>query len=76
MQDQLIRDRITEEDVLIVSIGGNDIALQPLLCTIVNIALLVLGTPESMLERCACAVPVNCGCDCGFCLRRSSTRQH
>lgn len=36
-QDRLVRDSIRPEDVLIVSVGGNDIALAPLLCTCCNI---------------------------------------
>ena len=37
-QDRFLRDHISKEDVLIVSIGGNDIALAPTPCTIASIA--------------------------------------
>lgn len=33
-QDAFIRDRVTEDDVIIVSVGGNDVALKPTLRTI------------------------------------------
>mmetsp|Transcript_6583 Transcript_6583/g.10014 ORF Transcript_6583/g.10014 Transcript_6583/m.10014 type:complete len:344 (-) Transcript_6583:26-1057(-) len=37
-QDTFLRDNIKEEDVLMVSIGGNDVALLPCPCTIASIA--------------------------------------
>lgn len=40
-QDKFIRDHITENDYLIVSVGGNDIALRPSCCTICNMCCLV-----------------------------------
>ena len=40
-QDKFIRDNITEEDILIVSIGGNDIALKP--CNLLFHSFLVLN---------------------------------
>jgi len=58
-QDRFLRDNIAEDDVLIVSIGGNDIALLPLPCTIVSMAGLVC-LPSSLVRngfRC-CVVPV------------------
>ena len=35
-QDKFIRDNITEDDVLVASVGGNDIALAPQLLTVVS----------------------------------------
>jgi len=49
-QDLFIRDNIKNNDYLIVSIGGNDIALSPLLCTILNIAILSCCTPKCCIE--------------------------
>ena len=68
-QDAFIRDHITEDDVLVVSVGGNDVALSPLLCTAVNLAVLVCCVPRPCLERGACASPpnVNALVDCGCC---------
>jgi hypothetical protein len=67
-QDRLIQDHIQEEDTLIVSVGGNDIALAPLLCTVVSMAAMVCCTPQVCLESCACACPPNLVFDMGcFC---------
>ena len=55
-QDRLIRDHIGRDDVLIVSVGGNDVALQPLLCTCASMcALVYCGGPVACIEQCACA---------------------
>jgi len=66
-QDKFIRDNIQEDDVLVVSVGGNDIALLPCPCTIVSI-LGILCLPPSCVEN-GCAygtVPVDdCCCGCG-----------
>ena len=60
-QDKFIRDNISSQDVLIVSIGGNDIALAPTPCTICSVAGL-LCLPTGCLEsgRSFGAVPVSC----------------
>lgn len=66
-QDNFIQQNITEDDYLIVSIGGNDIALKPLLCTICNIVPLVYCTCNCCLEKTAIACPpkiYDCGCFC------------
>jgi len=47
-QDIFIRDTITENDVIIVSIGGNDIALNPSIYTVLNMILLLI-TPKWMI---------------------------
>jgi hypothetical protein len=59
-QDKFIRDKISSQDVLIVSIGGNDIALAPTPCTICSVAGL-LCLPTGCLEngRSFGAVPVS-----------------
>lgn len=59
-QDRFLRDNITSNDVLIVSIGGNDIALAPTPCTIVAMAGL-LCLPYDWIENgcTSCAVPVS-----------------
>ena len=66
-QDRFIRDHLQPDDVLIVSIGGNDIAMAPSPCTIASVAGL-LCLPQSCLEsgRSFGAVPFNdCCCGCG-----------
>lgn len=69
-QDQLIRDTIGPEDTLIVSVGGNDVALQPLLCTVgAMFAMVYFPFPACFMTNCAYARPPNLsGClDCGCC---------
>mmetsp|Transcript_17372 Transcript_17372/g.42514 ORF Transcript_17372/g.42514 Transcript_17372/m.42514 type:complete len:102 (+) Transcript_17372:258-563(+) len=39
-QDEFLRDNIEQDDVLIVSVGGNDIALAPTPCTIMSLLCL------------------------------------
>ncbi|KAJ3219821.1 hypothetical protein HDU67_009009 [Dinochytrium kinnereticum] len=51
-QDIVLRDRITMDDVLIVSVGCNDIALRPSMATKVNMGLLVYAnTLKSLQDR-------------------------
>lgn len=49
-QDIFIRDNIQAEDVLIVSIGGNDIAMMPTPCTIASIGSIVC-MPRQILQN-------------------------
>lgn len=49
--DEFIRDNIRAEDVLIVSIGANDIALKPLPCTMRHMLQLAWLTPRKSLEN-------------------------
>lgn len=49
--DRFIRDNIREEDILIVSIGGNDIALKPTFATVRHMLQLAWLTPRSSLQR-------------------------
>lgn len=59
-QDRFLRDHISPEDVLIVSVGGNDIALRPTPCTIASMAgLLCLPTACLAAGRSYGAVPVS-----------------
>lgn len=64
-QDVFIRDNITENDYLVVSVGGNDIALMPNLCTALNLVLLSWCVPVVCLEKCAVACPPNTHLDLG-----------
>jgi len=52
--DQFIHDHLTSEDYLVVSVGGNDIALRPSLCTILNMLALVRCSSHRCLRSCAC----------------------
>jgi hypothetical protein len=49
--DEFIRDNIRAEDVLIVSIGANDIALKPTFATIRHMLQLAWLTPRGSLQR-------------------------
>jgi hypothetical protein len=67
-QDVFLRDNIAADDVLVVSVGGNDIALLPCPCTIVSMASLVLCMPQSCIDRgriCATVPLDDCCCGCG-----------
>ena len=58
-QDAFLRDRISSGDVLVVSVGGNDIALYPTPCTIASMAgLLCLPTACLNYGRSFGVVPV------------------
>lgn len=66
-QDKFVRDNISSNDILIVSVGGNDIALAPTPCTIASIAgLMCLPTPCLEQSRSYCSIPVDDYCfGCG-----------
>lgn len=49
-QDIFIRDNISCDDILVVSVGGNDVALMPCPCTILSI-LGLLSLPASCIEK-------------------------
>lgn len=48
--DVFVRDHITANDILIVSIGGNDIALKPSLATVWHMLRLAWLTPRCLLN--------------------------
>eukprot|EP00943_MAST-04B_sp_MAST-4B-sp1_P003319 g3319.t1 len=48
--DKFVRDHIQPEDILICSVGGNDIALKPTCGTIFNIALLLKLNTYGMID--------------------------
>ena len=67
-QDCFIRDNIQPNDTLIVSIGGNDVAMAPTPCTIASILGLLWCLPTACLEfgKVCATVPINdCCCGCG-----------
>lgn len=41
-QDAFVRDNLMEQDIVIVSVGGNDIALRPTVATVASMASLIL----------------------------------
>lgn len=48
-QDEIIRENISERDMLIISVGGNDVALKPTIATIINMAMLT-RSPEWLIR--------------------------
>ena len=63
-QDKFLRDNIKEDDILIVSIGGNDVALAPTPCTICAMSGLVCCLPRQCVTNgsVCCTIPVNDYC--------------
>jgi hypothetical protein len=66
-QDNFIRNTITSKDVLILSVGGNDIALRPQLCTIVNTFSLIFCTTTECINSCTCGCALPCDEYCSGC---------
>lgn len=67
-QDQFIRDHIRSDDILVVSVGGNDIALALSPCTIASMLSVICCTTASCIEACGCGCAVPCSgdlCPCG-----------
>jgi len=50
-QDVFIRDSISEDDVLVVDVGGNDVALRPTAGVILNMAMLIYLTPTFLVHH-------------------------
>ena len=57
-QDKFIRESLTEDDILVVDVGGNDVALRPTCGIILNMALLLYLTPTCLIRCCPWLVPV------------------
>ncbi len=64
-QDQFIRDNIGADDTLVICVGGNDIALKPTLCTILNMASLIFCTSTCCIRSLSCGCANSCF-GCGF----------
>jgi len=64
-QDIFLRDNLAREDTLIVSIGGNDVAMMPAPCTVLAMAGL-LSLPMGCMRNgiSCCSMPLDDGC-CG-----------
>ena len=50
-QDNIIKEFITNNDILIVSVGGNDIALHPTMKTIWNMSVMMFTNSVSAINR-------------------------
>ena len=62
-QDEFLRDNISKDDILIVSIGGNDVALAPSPCTIATMVGMTYCLPQIAIENgfTCCSIPVSRG---------------
>eukprot|EP00128_Syssomonas_multiformis_P010239 Colp12_sorted_trinity150504_noHs@32369 len=65
--DEFVRDHVQPEDVVVVSVGGNDIALKPVPCTILNTLALVCCSTSACIESCSCGCALPCDDCCGGC---------
>lgn len=65
-QDEFLRENIQPNDILVVSVGGNDVALAPLPCTIVSVLSLTCF-PLSVLKRSFTIVTLPCDDYCYGC---------
>lgn len=74
--DVICRNSMQSDDILVVSVGGNDIALCPTPCTVANMLCLAHCTPSACINHCACSYPFDwcsflcfddwfCGCTTG-----------
>ena len=77
-QDRFIRDHIRTGDILVVSVGGNDIALALNPCTIASMLSLICCTTKNCLATCSIGRdipfvcdPFCCGGSCIGCLSNS-----
>lgn len=67
-QDRIINDSVTSDDIVVVSVGGNDIVLKPNPCTILSTLSLICCTTTDCLRNCTsgCSLPCDdCCCGCG-----------
>ena len=62
-QDRFIADNIGPNDTLVVSVGGNDIALKYTPCTVLNMFWLMCCVPQTCIESTACGCSLPCD-DC------------
>jgi hypothetical protein len=70
-QDRFLRENIQPNDILVVSVGGNDVALMPCPCTIASILGLLFCLPQSCMDKgftCGSCPLDDCCCGCGFSL--------
>ena len=66
-QDKFIRNTVTQNDVLVVSVGGNDVALKPSCCTALNMLSLVCLASTSCIESMSCGSAFPCRDDAWGC---------
>lgn len=67
LHDRFIQEHIRQNDILVVSVGGNDIALKPNVCTIFNAALLLYTQNAKSMKKLQCGEPLTCDDYCCGC---------
>jgi hypothetical protein len=65
--DKFIQNIITTNDILVVSVGGNDIALKPNMCTICNAGCLLYTQNAKSMKQYVCGEPFSCDDYCCGC---------
>ena len=66
-QDRFLRDNLGEDDIVVVSVGGNDIALAPAPCTMLHMLVGICCTSTAAIRH-AFGKPApcdDCCCGCG-----------
>lgn len=63
-QDHFLQENLRSDDIVVVSVGGNDIALRPTCCTILNTLNLICGTTQYCVNNCSCGCSIQSE---GFC---------
>ena len=67
-QDVFIKEHLTTKDILVVSVGGNDVALTITPCTAIHLLALIAAPMACISCSCGSALPCDdfcCGCACG-----------
>ena len=65
--DIFARNNIRPNDILVISMGGNDIALRPSPCTAISILSLLCCSSASCVRAHACGAALPCDDGCGLC---------
>lgn len=65
-QDVFLRDHVTENDIIIVDVGGNDVALRPTKWTAINMAMLIYLSCTPIIRTFSWAFAPCTGCYFGF----------
>jgi len=65
-QDEFLRDHVAENDIVVVDVGGNDVALRPTKWTGINMAMLIYLSCTPIIRWCSWAFAPYTGCYFGF----------
>jgi len=65
-QDIFIKDHVTEDDIIVIDVGGNDVALRPTMATALNMAALVYLSSTPIINNLSFAFAPSNGWYVGF----------